>query len=35
MSFTKELQDHLKKMGWSKGRRVKEYDSFMEEYNYP
>ncbi len=35
MSFTKELQDHFKKMGWSKGRRVKEYDSFMEEYNYP
>lgn len=35
MSFTNELENHLKKMGWYQGRNVTDYDVFMEQYDYP
>ncbi len=35
MEFTKELQEHLYKMGWTSNRKITAYDSYMEQYNYP
>ena len=35
MSFTKELENHLKSMGWFPNRKFITYDEFMEKYNYP
>ncbi|MEP0263114.1 SUKH-3 domain-containing protein [Dokdonia sp.] len=33
--FTEELQNHLKEMGWEKGRKKEQFDAFMEQHNYP
>ncbi|MCO6161664.1 SUKH-3 domain-containing protein [Flavobacterium sp. NRK F7] len=35
MSFTKEMENHLKTMGWDPNRKITTYDEFMERYNYP
>lgn len=35
MSFTKELEEHIEKQGWFKGRKTNKFDAFMEQYNYP
>ncbi|MDI9310647.1 MAG: SUKH-3 domain-containing protein [Limnohabitans sp.] len=35
MSFTKEMESHLKTMGWFLNRKISTYDEFMEKYNYP
>ncbi|VXB82983.1 hypothetical protein FLAVO9AF_290094 [Flavobacterium sp. 9AF] len=35
MSFTKEMENHLKTMGWYPNRKITTYDEFMERYNYP
>lgn len=35
MSFTKQMENHLKTMGWYPNRKITTYDEFMEKYNYP
>ncbi|WP_281979504.1 SUKH-3 domain-containing protein [Tenacibaculum mesophilum] len=35
MSFTQEMQNHLKEFGWYPNRKIDTYDDFMEKYNYP
>lgn len=35
MSFTEEMQNHLKEFGWYLNRKIDTYDDFMEQYNYP
>jgi hypothetical protein len=35
MSFSKELKDHLYKMGWKEGEKTSQYDAFMKQYDYP
>ena len=35
MNFTKEMENHLKSMGWFPSRKITTYDEFMEKYNYP
>lgn len=35
INFSKELQDHLKKIGWKPNANIDIYNEYMDKYDYP